>query len=153
MTSIINQKVVIISQSNLNGTSSPKESSKSTHQVKSNDVTSKIYSQIENLRLLFKSLIINYYYTYLVSDCSKLSRRIRKMSCRQEGSCGVTLLIFSISALLLAIFLLSSAFARTEFCVYPLNYSPVCGSDGVTHGNERCMKCLPNVKKVKNGPC
>ncbi|KAM9849450.1 serine protease inhibitor Kazal-type 2-like [Aulostomus maculatus] len=44
----------------------------------------------------------------------------------------------------------------TQAC--PLNYSPVCGSDGVTYPNE-CSLCVQRLEKntdilvVKDGPC
>ncbi|MED6252992.1 hypothetical protein ATANTOWER_020512, partial [Ataeniobius toweri] len=44
----------------------------------------------------------------------------------------------------------------TQAC--PLNYSPVCGSDGITYPNE-CSLCVHQLEKnadiliVKDGPC
>lgn len=43
-------------------------------------------------------------------------------------------------------------------CVCPMNYAPVCGSDGVTYGNECGLHCaqkenLPNLRMLKRGEC
>uniref|UniRef100_A0A3Q2ZJ83 Kazal-like domain-containing protein n=1 Tax=Hippocampus comes TaxID=109280 RepID=A0A3Q2ZJ83_HIPCM len=49
-----------------------------------------------------------------------------------------------------------SGTALTRAC--PLDYSPVCGSDGITYANE-CALCISQLEKkvdiviVKDGPC
>lgn len=44
---------------------------------------------------------------------------------------------------------------REPFCFCPMIYSPVCGSDGVTYGNEKCMRCEQglDIEVIHYGPC
>ncbi|CAH0725509.1 unnamed protein product, partial [Brenthis ino] len=43
---------------------------------------------------------------------------------------------------------------KNGFCICPLNENPVCGSNGRTYGDVRCLgNCHPEVKVIKRGPC
>ncbi|XP_041653706.1 probable pancreatic secretory proteinase inhibitor [Cheilinus undulatus] len=80
--------------------------------------------------MILKTLLLCFVTVLLCADADDRSRLYRKPSC---GGASVA-----------------------EAC--PLNYSPVCGSDGVTYPNE-CSLCVHRLEKnadimvVADGPC